>query len=451
MPTAVVILAAGQGTRMKSELPKVVHPIAGQPMLAHAMQSAQSIGADRLIVVTGHGAAKVEQAARAIDPDVQFVRQAEQRGTGHAVDQARDALADFDGDVIVLFGDTPFIRTDTLEAILSARRDGADVVVLGFRAAVPGRYGRLVTDGGALHAIVEAKDASTDQLKIDLCNSGVKCADRSLMFDLISELDDQNAQGELYLTDIVEKACARDLKCVAIECDEAETLGINSRSDLAAAEAQFQARKRSELLAEGVTMTAPDTVFLSHDTVIGPDTLIEPNVVFGPGVTVENGATLRAFSHLEGCHISNGATIGPYARIRPGSEIGSEAKVGNFVETKAAVLAQGAKINHLSYVGDAEVGEQANIGAGTITCNFDGVFKHKTVIGDRAFIGSNSALVAPVRIGHDAMTGSGSVISDDVPDTDLALARAAQVNKPGLALKFMNRLRALKAKKNKDA
>ncbi|GGA22331.1 bifunctional UDP-N-acetylglucosamine diphosphorylase/glucosamine-1-phosphate N-acetyltransferase GlmU [Neptunicoccus cionae] len=451
MPVAVVILAAGQGSRMKSDLPKVLHKVAHAPLLVHAMRAAQSIEADRIVVVTGHGGAAVAAAATDYAEDTVIVTQDEQLGTAHAVQQARDALADFDGDVVVLYGDTPFIREETLQDMLSARQSGAGIVVLGFEAAAPGRYGRLVLDqSGGLARIVEAKDASAEELAITLCNSGVICADRSTMFDLIEAVGNDNESEEYYLTDLVGLARDRDLSCAAITCPEAETMGVNSRVDLAAAEATFQAAVRLEALENGATLSAPETVHFAYDTYIGRDVVIEQNVVFGPEVTVESGAHIRAFSHLEGCHVSEAAVIGPYARLRPGAEIGGGAKVGNFVEVKSALVGTGAKINHLSYVGDAEIGADANIGAGTITCNYDGVFKHKTVIGARAFIGSNTALVAPVTIGEDAMTGSGSVVTQDAGDGDLAIARAKQVNKTGLALRVMNKLRAAKAAQLKD-
>lgn len=451
MPVAVVILAAGQGSRMKSDLPKVLHKVAHAPLLVHAIRAAQSVEADRIVVVTGHGGAAVAKAATEYDESAVIVTQDEQLGTAHAVNQARDALADFDGDVVVLYGDTPFIREETLQDMLSARQSGAGVVVLGFEAASPAKYGRLVLDdNGGLERIVEAKDASPEELAITLCNSGVICADRTTMFDLIEAVDNKNKSAEYYLTDLVGLARNRDLPCAAITCPEAETLGVNSRIDLAAAEATFQTRARLEAMENGTTLPAPETVHFAYDTYVGRDVVIEQNVVFGPDVTVESGAHIRAFSHLEGCHVSEAAVIGPYARLRPGAEIGGGAKVGNFVEVKSALVAAGAKINHLSYVGDAEIGENANIGAGTITCNYDGVFKHKTIIGARAFIGSNTALVAPVTIGDDAMTASGSVVTQDAGSGDLAIARARQVNKTGLALRLMNKLRAAKAAQSKD-
>ncbi len=443
METALIILAAGKGTRMKSDRPKVLHELAGAPLLHHAMRAGSALSPARIVIVAGHEAEAVKASALSLDPDAQTALQIEQLGTGHAVLQARTALEGFEGDVIVMFADTPFVSPETLHAMARARRDHA-VVVLGFEAADPARYGRLVMQGDTLERIVEFKDASPDERAITLCNSGVIAGDAKTLFDLLDDVTNDNAAGEYYLTDIVGLARARGLSATTVICDEAETLGVNSRADLAAAEAAFQTKARADLLEAGVTMTAPDTVFLSLDTAIGPDTTIEPNVVFAPGVTVENGAVIRAFSHLEGTHISSGAVIGPYARLRPGAEIAEGAKVGNFVEIKNAEIAAGAKVNHLTYIGDASVGENANIGAGVVTCNYDGVSKHRTEIGARAFIGSSTMLVAPVRIGDEAMTASGSVITSDVPEGDLALGRARQTNKPGLARKLFARLRAAK-------
>ncbi|UYV37209.1 bifunctional UDP-N-acetylglucosamine diphosphorylase/glucosamine-1-phosphate N-acetyltransferase GlmU [Rhodobacteraceae bacterium D3-12] len=445
MSLSLIILAAGKGTRMQSELPKVLHPVAGAPLVMHAIRGAQPLNPERIVVVAGHGAELVEARVRADVPDVVVALQSEQLGTAHAVDQARSALDTTSGDAIVLYGDTPFVGTDTLKAIRAARQDGADVVVLGFAAAEPGKYGRLVVDNGRLERIVEAKDATPEELEINLCNSGVVAADRAVLFDLISNADNANASGEYYLTDIVGIANARGLRCAVVICDEDETMGVNSRLDLAAAEAVFQNRRRRRAMAEGATLTQPESVLFAHDTVLGRDVMIEPNVVFGPGVTVESGATIRAFSHLENCHVGRDAVIGPYARLRPGSRIGAGAKVGNFVETKNADVAAGAKINHLSYVGDADVGSGANIGAGTITCNYDGVFKHHTRIGAGAFIGSNSSLVAPVEIGENAIVGAGSTVTENVPDAALALTRAQQQTKPGLGARIRQRLLALKA------
>ncbi|MGJ8595481.1 bifunctional UDP-N-acetylglucosamine diphosphorylase/glucosamine-1-phosphate N-acetyltransferase GlmU [Sulfitobacter sp.] len=450
MKTSLIILAAGKGTRMNSELPKVLHPIAGDPMLVHAMAAGATLEPVHTVVVAGHGAEEVTAAAQDYDETATVVVQSEQLGTAHAVAQARDALSGFDGTAIVLYGDTPFVSSETLEEMMSAA-EGADVVVLGFEAADPERYGRLVMDGTSLERIVEFKDASEEERAITLCNSGVIACNATLLFDLIDAVGNENASGEYYLTDIVGLARSRGLKATAVTCDEAETLGVNSRAQLAEAEAAFQARARAILIEDGVTLQAPETVFLARDTVIGRDALIEPNVVFGAGVTIESGAHIRAFSHLEGCHVSRGAVVGPYARLRPGAELEENAKVGNFVEIKNAVLAEGAKVNHLSYIGDAFVGAHANIGAGTITCNYDGVMKHHTHIGANAFIGSNTMLVAPIHIGDGAMTGSGSVITSDVEPDALALARAPQVEKPGMARKLMEMLKAKKAKTQRSS
>lgn len=447
MPTALIVLAAGQGSRMQSDLPKVLHQVAHAPLLVHALIAGQSLSPDRTVIVAGHGGDAVEAAARDHDPEATVVRQTEQLGTGHAVQQAQAALDGFAGDAIVLYGDTPFIRAETLQAMLDARAAGADVVVLGFEAADPGRYGRLVADGDRLERIVEAKDATPDELSIRLCNSGVLAADATTLFALLDQVGNDNASGEYYLTDVIGLARAARLSARVVTCPEAETMGVNTRMDLAAAEATFQTRKRAEAMENGATLTAPETVFFAHDTYLGRDVIVEPNVVFGPGVTVESGATLRAFSHLEGCHVSEGCVIGPYARLRPGAELDRGAKIGNFVEVKNAQVHEGAKINHLTYVGDAEVGARANIGAGTVTCNYDGYFKHRTEIGEDAFIGSSTMLVAPVRVGAGAMTGSGSVITMDVADGALALGRAKQVTREGFATRLRAKLKAAKEKR----
>ncbi len=450
MSTALVILAAGKGTRMNSDLPKVLHPIAQAPMLAHAMRTGAALEPERLVVVAGHGADLVAKAAQQIDDRAEVVLQEDQLGTAHAVDMAREALAGFDGDVVVLYGDTPFLQPDTLERMIAARKTH-DLVILGFEAADPARYGRLVMDGDTLEKIVEFKDASDAERAITFCNSGLMACDAKTLFDLIAQVGNQNASEEYYLTDVVELARARDLSVTAVSCDEDQTMGVNSRADLVNADAVFQARARAELLEDGVTLMAPDTVYLAIDTVIGRDAVIEPNVVFGPEVTVESGATIRAFSHLEGCHVSRGAVVGPYARLRPGAELAEHTRVGNFVEIKNAVISEGAKVNHLSYIGDATVGPNTNIGAGTITCNYDGVMKHQTTIGARVFIGSNTMLVAPVSIGNDAMTATGSVITRDVEPEALALARTPQENKLGRARKLFDLLKAKKARRNKEA
>ena len=448
MPVSLVILAAGQGTRMNSDLPKVLHPIGAAPMLHHAMRAGQSLAPERVVVVAGHGAAAVTKAALAFDDAALVVVQSEQLGTAHAVAQAAPHLADQSGDTVVLYGDTPFIRPETLEAMQEARARHA-VVVLGFSARDPGRYGRLVAQGDALERIVEFKDATDEERAISLCNSGVICAESATLFDLVAAVGNENASGEFYLTDIVAIARARGLSAGVVICDEAETLGVNTRAQLAEAEAAFQTRARAEALENGVTLTAPETVFFALDTFIGRDTIIAPNVVFGPGVTIESGAEIRAFCHLEGCHISRGATVGPFARLRPGAELAEDVHIGNFVEIKNAILEEGVKVGHLSYIGDADIGEATNIGAGTITCNYDGVNKHRTKIGKRVFIGSDTMLVAPVAVGNDAMTGSGSVITEDVPAEAVALGRTRQVNKAGLAPKLFEMYKRAKAAKQK--
>jgi bifunctional UDP-N-acetylglucosamine pyrophosphorylase/glucosamine-1-phosphate N-acetyltransferase len=448
MNIAMIILAAGKGTRMNSELPKVLHPLAGAPLLVHAMRAGGPLDPQKTVVVAGHGLEQVREAALSYDEAAVVVEQAEQLGTGHAAAQARAALDGFEGTAFVLFGDTPFVQAETLEAMLEAQATH-DLVILGFEAPDPGRYGRLVMSGDRLERIVEFRDATEEERAITFCNSGVVACDAQLLFDLLDAVSNDNAAGEYYLTEIVGIARARGLSATAVACEEAETLGINSRVELADAEAAFQARARAQAFEDGVTMAAPETVYFAFDTCVGRDTVIEPNVVFGPGVTVESGAQIRAFSHLEGCHVARGAVVGPYARLRPGAELAEDVRIGNFVEVKNAQIGAGTKVNHLSYIGDATLGAQTNVGAGTVTCNYDGVLKHHTHIGDRVFIGSDTMLVAPVTIGNDAMTASGSVITSDVEPGALALARAHQVEKPGMAVKLMEMLRARKARARK--
>ncbi|MBT7223274.1 MAG: bifunctional UDP-N-acetylglucosamine diphosphorylase/glucosamine-1-phosphate N-acetyltransferase GlmU [Marinovum sp.] len=448
MSNSVIILAAGKGTRMESDLPKVLHHLAGAPMLLHVMSSSATLEPERLVIIAGHGADAVGAVARDYSETAQVVLQSEQLGTGHAVSQAKSALADCTGDVIVLYGDTPFVRPETLQALLAARKT-ADIVLLGFQAANAGRYGRLVMQGSAVSRIVEYKDASEQERAITFCNSGVICAKADVLFSLLEAVGNDNASKEYYLTDIVQLANDRNFSVAAVHCDEAETMGINSRAELAQAEASFQSRTRMEMMALGVSLTAPETVYFAYDTVLGRDSQVEPNVVFGPGVTVENGARIRAFSHLEGCHISSGAVVGPYARLRPGTELAENVRIGNFVEIKNARIEDGAKVNHLSYIGDANIGEASNIGAGTVTCNYDGVGKHHTEIGASVFIGSNTMLVAPVTVGDAAMTASGSVITKNVEPGALAIARSEQSNKPGLAVKLFAMLRRKKVKQQK--
>ncbi|WP_134726549.1 bifunctional UDP-N-acetylglucosamine diphosphorylase/glucosamine-1-phosphate N-acetyltransferase GlmU [Paracoccus luteus] len=440
---ALIVLAAGQGSRMQSDLPKVLHRLAGVPLVGHALAAGRTLDPAQVVVVAGHGAEAVARAVVRLDPDARVALQPEQLGTGHAVAQALPLLDGFDGRVVVLYGDTPFIGADTLAALAA---HPADVVVLGFEAADPGRYGRLVVKGESLDGIVEYKDADEATRRIALCNSGVMAADAGLLRDLVARLGNDNAAGEYYLTDVVRLARADGRSAAVVTCDESETLGINTRAELAAAEAAFQSRARAAATDAGVTLADPATVWFAQDTVIGRDAVIGQNVVFGPGVTVESGAEILPFCHLEGCHVSGGATVGPFARLRPGAELGGDVHVGNFVEIKNSVLAEGAKVGHLTYLGDATVGERTNIGAGTVTCNYDGVGKHRTTIGADAFIGSDTMLVAPVRVGARAMTGSGSVITADVPDEALALGRARQVTKPGLAARMMQALRAARGK-----
>ena len=446
MPVSLIILAAGLGSRMNSDLPKVLHPVAAAPLLHHALTAGRALEPSRIVVVTGHGAAEVAASARAFDEAVEVVLQEPQLGTAHAVAQAAPLLAGAAGDAIVLYGDTPFVRAETLAAMQAARsRHG--VVVLGFRPRDPGRYGRLIVAGDQLERIVEFKDATEAERAVDLCNSGVVCAEASVLFDLVSRVGNTNAAGEYYLTDIVALARADGLTAGVVICDESETLGINTRLQLAEAESAFQSRARAEALENGVTLTAPETVFFALDTHVGRDATIGPCVQFGPGVTVESGAQIKGFCHLEGCHISRGAQVGPFARLRLGAELAEDVHVGNFVEIKNAILDEGVKVGHLTYLGDADIGEFTNIGAGTITCNFDGVLKHRTTIGKRVFIGSNTMLVAPVTVGDGAMTASGSVITMDVPPDALAVGRARQTNKSGFVARFIDTLRAIKAAK----
>ncbi|MCC6518756.1 MAG: bifunctional UDP-N-acetylglucosamine diphosphorylase/glucosamine-1-phosphate N-acetyltransferase GlmU [Tabrizicola sp.] len=448
MQVSVIVLAAGQGTRMNSDRPKVLHQVAAAPLLHHALATAQSLDPARIVTVTGHGGEAVAASATAFNEVVETVVQDPQAGTAHAVAQAAPLLAEEPGEAIVLYADTPLIREDTLRAMLAARAKHA-VVILGFHAKDPGRYGRLLTEGEELLAIREFKDATPEERAIALCNSGVLCAEARTLFSLIADVKNDNAAGEYYLTDIVELARKRGLSAGVVLCDEAETLGVNTRAQLAGAEAAFQARARADALENGVTLTAPETVFFALDTHIGRDAIIGPNVLFGPGVTVESGAEIKGFCHLEGCHVSRGATVGPFARLRTGAELAEDVHVGNFVEIKNAILDEGVKVGHLTYIGDASIGEHTNIGAGTVTCNYDGVMKHRTTIGKRAFIGSDTMLVAPVTVGDGALTASGSVITENVPPEAVAIGRARQVTKAGLATRMFEKLKAIKAAKAK--
>ncbi len=444
-PLAVIILAAGQGTRMKSSLHKVLHPIAGRPMLLHLLAGTASLAPERQVVVVGAGREQVEQAVAGTGAVIAV--QDKQLGTGHAVAQAHDALAGFAGDVLILYGDVPLVQPETMRAMLDRlnRGDEPRAVVLGFRPDDAAAYGRIIADGqGVIDKMVEYKDASEDERAVTLCNSGLMAVRSTDLFVLLDQIGNDNAAGEYYLPDIVMLPGATS---AVIETQAWEVAGVNSRIELAGVESLWQARRRTEAMRDGVTLVAPDTVFFSHDTVLGRDVVVEPNVVFGPGVTVADHVTIHAFSHLEGASVESGADIGPYARLRPGAEIGAKARVGNFVEIKKATLGEGAKVNHLSYIGDASVGAGANIGAGTITCNYDGFFKYKTQIGAGAFIGSNSALVAPAVIGDGAIVAAGSVVTRPVAADALCLVRPEQVEKPGWAAAFRDRMKAKKAAK----
>ena len=445
---AAIILAAGKGTRMKSDLHKVLHPIAGHPMLLHLLDSFAELDLKRTVVVVGD---KREQLDAALaDRGVTTALQEPQLGTAHAALQARAALEGFSGHILVCFGDCPMVRADTVRRLIAALNEGAKVAVLGFRPADPLAYGRIIADAdGTVSKMVEYKDANAEERACDLCNSGLIVAHSDDMWPLLDAVDNDNAQGEYYLPDVATGAIARGDRVKVIETDADEVAGINSRAELATAEAQWQALKREEAMAGGASLKAPETVFFSWDTELGRDVTVEPNVVFGPGVSVADGATIRAFSHLEGARVGEGCSVGPYARLRPGAVMEKDSKVGNFVEMKKTTLGEGAKANHLTYLGDTEVGAGANIGAGTITCNYDGYFKYKTVIGERAFIGSNSALIAPVRIGADAIVAAGSAVSRDVGDGDLRVVRGDQVVKPGWADRFHDAMKKKKAAEKK--
>jgi bifunctional UDP-N-acetylglucosamine pyrophosphorylase/glucosamine-1-phosphate N-acetyltransferase len=441
---SAIILAAGLGTRMASGVAKVLHGVGGMALVGHVGRAVAGVGAERVAVVVGPGMDAVVAAARAGLGCglVVGVEQAERLGTGHAVLTAQDALAGRGGPVVVVFGDTPLITAATLRQLASGVAGGHAVMVAGMRPAEPGAYGRLVLGAdGSLERIVEAKDASAAELSIGLCNAGAMALDGRVMWELLGQIQPNNAKGEYYLTDVVAIARARGLRCGVIEASFEEAVGVNSRIELAAVEALFQARMRRQAMLGGASLVDPSSVWFSHDTVLGRDVTVGPCVVFGPGVRVGDNVAIKGFCHLEGCTIASGAQVGPFARLRPGAEIGPDAHIGNFVEIKAALIHAGAKVNHLSYVGDAEVGAKANVGAGTITCNYDGFTKAKTMIGAGAFIGSNTALVAPVSVGAGAIVAAGSVIVADVAPDALAVARGKQEEKPGWAQRF----RALKA------
>ncbi len=446
-----IILAAGEGTRMKSAKPKVLHEIAGLPMLAHVVSAATKAGAGDLALVIGHGGDEVRKAATRLEPAPEIFVQQERLGTAHAVLAARAAVERGYDDLLVMFGDTPLIEAEPLLAARRKLADGAAVAVVGFRPADPAGYGRLIEKDGKLVAIREAKDASDDERRIGFCNGGLMAISGRHALALLDHVGNRNANAEYYLTDIVALAADDGLDVVAIEASAESVLGINNRAELAEAEAIWQRRRRRAAMLSGVTLIAPETVHFSHDTEIGPDTLVEPNVWFGPGVSIAGGAVIHAFSHIEGATIAAGAEVGPFARLRPGADLHEKAKVGNFCEVKKATVEKGAKVNHLTYVGDARVGAGANIGAGTITCNYDGFGKHFTDIGAGAFIGSNSSLVAPVALGAGAYVASGSVITDDVEADALAFGRARQKTIPGNGRELRERFAAAAAEKKKGA
>ena len=442
-PFAAIILAAGMGTRMKSARHKVLHTIAGKPMLRHLTDSLAILNPARTVVVVG---ALKEQVEAEVVGKADVVVQQPQHGTGHAVLQARDALAGFDGKILVLYGDAPLVPAATMQRLLDALTEDVAVAVLGFRPAEPGGYGRVIAEAGAIRKMVEYKDATLAERAETLCNSGLMAVRAADLFPLLARVTNNNAAGEYYLPDVAGLALGDGRACVVIETAADEVAGANSRAELAGLEAIFQNRRRAELMAAGVSMQAPETVFLCADTKIAADVEIEPFVVFGPGVKIATGARIRAHSHIEGAAIGEGCEIGPFARLRPGTVLGKGAKIGNFVETKKAVLGDGAKANHLTYLGDVTVGAKANIGAGTITCNYDGFFKYQTVIGVGAFIGSNSALVAPVTIGDGAIVAAGSTVTRNVSGDALALVRPEQSEKTGWAARFRTLQSAKKGK-----
>ena len=443
-----IVLAAGLGTRMKSNLPKVMHEIGGLPLVGHVVKALKQAGSDRISVVTGPDMPELEKLVQNLAPEAHCHVQHERLGTAHAALAARSALASPSDDVLILFGDTPLVTADTIGKVRRALSDGADLAVLGFETQQPFGYGRLLTDNGQLVAIREEKDASDAERRITFCNSGIMGFSGLHALSLLDAIGNANAKSEFYLTDAVEIANSRGLKVVAVSGSEVETQGINTRAQLAACEEDFQVRMRDIALENGCTLLAPHTVYFSHDTVLESDVVVEQNVVFAPGVRIASGARIRAFSHLEGASVGRNSAVGPYARLRPGAVLGADTRVGNFVEVKNTTFEDGAKANHLSYIGDASVGSKSNIGAGTITCNYDGYLKHRTEIGAGSFVGSNSTLVAPVSLGSGTFVAAGSVITDDVDQDSMAFGRARQIVKEGKAKQLRERLKAAKETKS---
>ena len=444
---AVIVLAAGMGTRMKSAVPKVLHKAAGRSLVAHVLHAAKEIDASKVVVVHGPGHDAIRKESSRILPECLFAEQTERKGTGHAVMMAEAALKNFEGTILVLYGDVPLIQPDTLQALLTRLDDEHAMAVLGFNAANPFGYGRLLGEGGTITAIREQKDATETERSITLCNSGIIAIAAKHLWPVLKQLTPANSQGEFYLTDVVELMAKAGHSCALATCDEAEVAGVNDRLQLSSIETEFQRRLRRKAMLEGATLLAPETVYFSADTKIGKDVVIEPNVYFGTGVTIGDNVEILASSHIEGATVSHGARIGPFARLRPGAEIGENAHVGNYVEIKKAKLGKGAKANHLTYIGDAIIGAGSNIGAGTITCNYDGYEKHLTDIGENVFVGSNTALVAPVKIGAGANIAAGSVITSDVPADALAMTRSPSTIKEGWAKRYRSMKAALKARK----
>ncbi|WP_417691724.1 bifunctional UDP-N-acetylglucosamine diphosphorylase/glucosamine-1-phosphate N-acetyltransferase GlmU [Roseibium sp.] len=439
-----IVLGAGLGTRMRSDVPKVMHEIGNLPLVGHVLKALQAAGADRIAVVIGPDMPELERAVARISPNASCYVQTERLGTAHAALAAEPALQQAADDVLVLFGDTPLVTEATISRVRDDLAAGADVAVLGFEAKNPFGYGRLLTRDGRLMAIREEKDATDEERKVTLCNSGIMGFNGNVALELMQAVGNANAKGEFYLTDAVEIANERGLTVKAVSAEEEEVQGVNTRAQLAACEAVFQKRARLAAMEAGVTLHAPETVYFSHDTELGVDVVVEPNVVFGPDVKVATEVRIRAFSHLEGARVGSGTTMGPYARLRPGAELMEDTHIGNFVEIKKAVVGRGAKVNHLSYIGDADIGAGSNVGAGTITCNYDGFGKHRTVIGDGSFIGSNSTLVAPITLGNGVYVAAGSTVTEDVSADALVLGRARQSEKPKRAAELRARFKAAK-------